>query len=222
MSSINARIKQARLAKGMTLTELGEAVGVTPQAAQQWEDEENGTAPRSKRLHSIAKALGVTDVWLQIGDAAMPEAGGILPTEDVDVSLTHKEIPMYDLKLSAGNGNACWVILEDEDPLVFRTDWFTAKKLNPTHLRAMRVKGNSMVPYLENMDTVVIDIEDTDLIDDEIYAVLFKGRFFIKKLRQTGDGIVLISANPDYDPIQITNGDADKFQILGRKVWRGG
>lgn len=222
MSSIHTRIKQARLDKRMTLSELGEAVGVSAQAAQQWENEKGGTIPRPNRLHSIAKALGVTDAWLQLGESLIPAAGGILPDDEVDVSLTHKEIPMYDIQLSAGNGNANWVILENENPLVFRNGWFVAKRLSPSSLRAMRVKGNSMTPFLENMDTVVIDIDDTEIIDDEIYAVVYKEKFFIKKIRQTGDGVLLISSNPDYDPILVKTEEADKFQILGKKVWRGG
>lgn len=223
MSTIHARIKQARNEKGLTLAQLGEAVGVSAQAAQQWEDEENGTVPRSKRLDHIAAALGVSAAWLQFGtSASIPPPGGIAIAEQADTTHTHRKIQLYELRLSAGNGNADWVVRTAEDPLVFRDNWFRARQLQPNNLRAMSVKGDSMAPVLNNLDTVIIDISDTELIDGEIYAVVFKEKFYIKQIRHTADGIELISHNPDYPPMPVKNGDADKFQSLGRMVWRGG
>ncbi len=53
----------------------------------------------------------------------------------------------------------------------------------------MRIKGNSMSPHLENEDIVLININDIETEDDEIFAVVYNGRFFIKKIRHTGAGI---------------------------------
>ncbi len=69
---------------------------------------------------------------------------------------------------------------------------------------------------------MIIDASDLELIDDEIFAVVFKGNVYIKRVRQTEDGIALISINPDYDTMEVIEENCDKFQVLGRMVLRGG
>ena len=97
-----------------------------------------------------------------------------------------------------------------------------ARGLSPNTLCGMYVGGNSMQPELKDWDTVIIDASDLELIDDEIFAVVFKGNVYIKRVRQTEDGIALISINPDYDTMEVIEENCDKFQVLGRMVLRGG
>lgn len=224
MSNIHDRIKKARQAKGLTQAQLAEMLNLSTTAIQLWENDDpaKATAPKRKRLEEVSKILGVSVSWLQLGENLIPPAGTIGFVDDFDSSHTHKKIMMYDLDLSAGTGNAHWVLREQEEPLLIRSAWFKSKNLLPSDLRAMRVKGNSMTPHLENDDIVMININDIDPVDGEIYAVIYNDRFFIKRLKQTGEGIDLISSNSDYEPIKILTTDADKFRILGRKVWRGG
>ena len=298
--TIHTRIKKARNNKGITLQQLGEAAGVSAQAAQQWE--EGGNTPRAKRLSAIAAALGVSEVWLQFGDEAAAQAtppprfaefaarlkqaiaasglsldevakksflqkdrlekyltGTKLPyVEDgenlaealnVDVEWLrfgdHPEIPpigskvlvsdeppnhegyfripIYDVKLSAGNGNASWIEkVDDNNPLWFRHGWLKVKGLRRESLRGMYVRGDSMEPLLMNWDTIIVDTSDTDIADGEVYAVCYKGKLYIKELRNGEEGIQLISRNPNYYPMEVKYDSDAQFQVLGRMVWRGG
>lgn len=130
-------------------------------------------------------------------------------------------INRYDVRLSAGNGNAQWIIRE-KDPLSFRASWFKKKGLHPEACKALYVRGRSMEPKLEDWDTVLIDTLDTELIDGEIYAVTYKGQFYIKTLERQGDGILLKSENPEHQSIVVPEEELGRLQVLGRKVWRGG
>jgi len=63
MESIHARIKRLRLAKGMSMQALADAVGAKAwQTVQQWENEDapKPTAPSRSRQPLVAAALGVT------------------------------------------------------------------------------------------------------------------------------------------------------------------
>ena len=60
------RIKQARIAAGLSQTRLADLLGVTRSACSQWESEQ-GTTPRGKRLAKLAQLLGVSYEWLAIG-----------------------------------------------------------------------------------------------------------------------------------------------------------
>ena len=174
-----------------------------------------------------SKILNISPEWLQEGVGEMqntsiiPPAGLIAVLEDTDTSDTHREIKMYDVELSAGTGNCTWIVREDE-PLVFRAAWFKARHLIEENLRGMYVKGNSMSPVLNNRDTVIIDISDVEIVDGEIYAVCYKEKLYIKQAKNTEDGICLLSFNPEYGPMNISGEDAQRFQCLGRMVWRGG
>ena len=130
-------------------------------------------------------------------------------------------IDRYDIELSAGNGNAQWVV-RSKDPLSFRASWFKKKGLHPEACKALYVRGRSMEPKLEDWDTVLIDTSDTDLIDGEIYAVTYKGSFYIKTLERVDGGILLKSENQDHKSVIVPEGDFGRLHILGRKVWRGG
>lgn len=223
METIHTRIRQMRQQKGWTLQQLGDAVGVTAQAVKHWEDESNKVVPRAKRLEKIAEALGVNPVWLQFGsETLLPEHSPVAVQEDNQNPDTHHEIGFYNYKLSAGSGNFVWINNHKEDPLLFRQRWFAAKRLSPENLRGMYIRGDSMEPELKDWDTVLIDISDLDIADGEIYAFVFKEKFYIKRIRQTEDGLLLLSSNPDYEPMTVSFDNADKFQLLGRMVWRGG
>jgi transcriptional regulator with XRE-family HTH domain len=60
------RIRQARLASGMTKADLARRVGVCVSAAVQWEHPE-GTSPTIKHLAKIASIVGVAFEWLATG-----------------------------------------------------------------------------------------------------------------------------------------------------------
>lgn len=178
--------------------------------------------PRTNSMEKIAKALNVSPAWLQFGENLMPSAGAVAIHEDTEIIHTHCAIQMYDYKLSAGTGNFVWVTNHEEDPIVFRERWFTAKRLNPNNLRAMYVRGDSMEPDLKDWDTVIIDVTDLNIADGEIYAIIFKDKFYIKRIKHTEDGLLLISSNPEYKPIEVKPENIDRFKLLGRMVWRGG
>lgn len=209
-------------------TQLADFLGVTRGLVSQWFDGTTGLG--KKPLENIKEKTNFSPRWVKDGTGEkyqqrkqpIPPQSNIVSDDNFDHSHTHLSIPRYEVKLSAGNGTAQWVELTDKEPLIFRASWFFERHLSPEHLRAMTVKGDSMTPVLENGDTVIIDIEDTEIIDGEIYAILYKEKLYIKELRHTENGVLMISKNTDYNAIAVTQHDENRFFVLGRKVWRGG
>ena len=130
-------------------------------------------------------------------------------------------IDVYDVKLSAGTGNAI-LSANKEDPIGFRRAWFERKRLSFRDCKALHVRGRSMEPALNDWDTVLIDTSDTEIVDGDIYALIYKGKLFIKSLFQTRNGILIKSENPQYENIEVPDTELDQLKILGRKVWRAG
>lgn len=70
--SIGKRIKRARVARGLTLEQVGEHFGISKQAVRDWETKKDGQ-PSADKLAKLREILKVTFVWLlEGGDTAPP------------------------------------------------------------------------------------------------------------------------------------------------------
>lgn len=234
MATLKERLEEVMHEHGLkTQQQLAEFAGVSKGLVGQWFKGDTGLG--AKPLLAFEKKTKFSTRWLVEGKGnkyrdeivdddklTISPAGSIAIQEEVDLSHTHLAIDFYDYKLSAGTGTADWVPNRKESPLVFRKNWFKAKRLNPSDLRAMYIRGDSMSPELRDWDTVIIDITDLEIIDGEIYACVYKEKLYIKRIKRSEDGILLISSNPNYDTMEVNEQSADRFQLLGRMVWRGG
>lgn len=81
---ISDRIREAREAKGWNQSELARALKITPQAVQAWE---RGGGVYGKRAGQVARALGVTEAWLLLGDDAPTERDPPLTRSALDPSI---------------------------------------------------------------------------------------------------------------------------------------
>ncbi|MWP82396.1 XRE family transcriptional regulator, partial [Glaesserella parasuis] len=202
MSTLGERIEQAMNLKGLKRKELAEMLNISTMAVG---DLINNKTKKPRYLIEIAEALNVDVKWLQTGEGEMRSHVNDVDVidKDKDYSNTHINIDMYDIKLSAGNGKPVieWVPRKSDEPLLFREAWFKVKRLSPKNCKAMYVRGHSMAPVLEDWDTVIVDISDTEIADGEVYAVVYNKHFYIKQIIRTGKGIQLVSFNPEYYPI---------------------
>jgi len=242
--SLADNVKFLRERLGMTQVELGEKLGKGQTTIQKIE---SGQTLRPRFINEMAEVLGVDIYTLEHGDAQiffdvnkeddyrnepsvleqMPNKSVVGVIEQYEGSNdTHIEIERYDVQLAAGTGTAVWIVRKkNDDPILFRKGWYKARRLNPENLRGMYVRGDSMEPYLYDHDTVLIDVTDTEIADGEVYAIVFKNRFYVKELRTMEGGVRIISRNDAYEPMEAPDADwqdARDFQVLGRVVWRGG
>jgi transcriptional regulator with XRE-family HTH domain len=79
--NINARVRQARKAAGISQSRLAQILGVTRSACSQWESPQ-GTAPRRERLEQLANLLGVSYEWLATGGKGKGEKPAFSIKED--------------------------------------------------------------------------------------------------------------------------------------------
>lgn len=250
MDNLAYRIKAARTEAGLTQQELADACHVTRNAISQWEsqDESQRTTPGVTRIQKIAKVTKVAAEWLLSGQGpkhilttnssinvtdrmsatvikAEPPTGSQVGSWDTLDDLPpdkYLPVPHYDVQLAAGDG-AIWTEHEDGDPIVFRSRWFRAKGSRPEHCRALYVKGDSMHPTIPDGFTVVIDITKTKIQDDEIFAVMYYGELYIKRLFHIpGGGVELRSDNERHRPRFVEGPDLEHLAILGQMIWRAG
>lgn len=69
--TIGKRIRIAREARGLTLEQVGDALGVSKQAIGQYE--KKGTGPERDKILALREVLQVTFAWLLAGDGPPPD-----------------------------------------------------------------------------------------------------------------------------------------------------
>lgn len=163
----------------------------------------NGRLPLTDSLlNKIAVNTGVSKQWLARGEGT---PYGKTETPDdvayVAVPASQQGLPIYDLDVTAG-------ALSRER--VFASDRIIGRINVPgveSDSYVLRVTGDSMAPVINNGDYVAVrEITDTSIIYwGHIYVVLLDDYRMVKYLRRHADDdrVVLRSANPDYDDIDV-------------------
>ena len=79
----------------------------------------------------------------------------------------------------------------------------------------LQVRGDSMIGAgIDNGDLVII--QKVDSVDNhQIAAIEYNGGTTLKRLMKMGDSVLLISENPDYEPINISEGE---LRVVGRLI----
>lgn len=133
-------------------------------------------------------------------------------------------VPRVSVELSAGNGGKVVDIEQELPPLAFRRDWLQSKCVTAKrNLRVLSVSGDSMEPYLQDNDVVLIDMGQDTIHDHDVYALRYGDELRIKRLSKRFDGGLLIkSDNPGYADEVLTPDEAQHVSVLGRLLWRGG
>jgi transcriptional regulator with XRE-family HTH domain len=198
----------------------------------------NGRIPLNlSSLHKFADVMGVGPEVISPDLAA--EARGIsvryaytpgAPT----ITATHPDdeprddsvyIPESRIEFSAGNGRtAQYELVEEQEPATYRLSWFQKYGINPDHVRRFRVSGDSMEPMLFAKDTILVNLDETKIVDNKLYAIRYGDELRVKYLRRLIDGtLVLRSVNPAYDDEKISAELVDEhISIIGRVRDRSG
>jgi phage repressor protein C with HTH and peptisase S24 domain len=134
-------------------------------------------------------------------------------------------VPESRIEFAAGNGRTVlYELIEDEEPASYRLSWFQNHRINPTKVRRFRVSGDSMEPFLYARDTILVNEEETSIVDGKLYAIRYGDELRVKYLRKLLDGtLVLHSVNPLYDDEKVSPELAQEhISIIGRVRDRSG
>jgi len=214
MTTIHDRIKQLRERAELSMEGLADTVGVSWQTVQQWE---NGkTAPRRKRLQTVAETLGTTVDYLLTGGTRAP---GVAKEIDLESTPGAIQVRKVIFKISAGIAGFAVEFRDNGEgaPLFYPKAWAEKNRLDPAKLYAVRVSGSSMEPTIQPDDVVVVDTGNTKRERGALCALNHEGEFTVKRLRYEHRRWWLMSDNPDqkgYPPKECSEGT----YILGRVV----
>jgi transcriptional regulator with XRE-family HTH domain len=200
-------IKLHRERLGLTQDELGQRVGLSRQAVQQWEA--NKTGPQRKVVSKLAHALGIDPAALN------PLLGATLELTSVPVE--GHQVPNYHLAELANltidiAGQIMWPPAKSN--VSVGEEMATAK--------AVTITDDIMAPDYAPGDLILIDSAITPITDDDIVIKLQDGpallRRYVDRGRNRAGLKVFDLVTPNADSVTITLTEADQFLIVGTVV----
>ncbi|QYG03870.1 hypothetical protein KY496_11065 [Massilia sp. NP310] len=185
---------------------------------------------------AVAECLSVDAVWLETGVGHYDQAGGrqwpqsqagAAPIDRAIQARDPEDVPADDfvsvpesrIEFSAGNGRtAHYELLEDEEPATYRRSWFQKHGMNPDRVRRFRVTGDSMEPMLFAGDTILVNLDETNIVDGRLYALRYGDELRVKFLSKRLDGaLILRSKNDAYKDEEVSAEMANEhISIIGR------
>lgn len=225
--SWNDRIKQAREAQKLTreqvVTRMREFLpnekSVATRTLVSWES--GDTEPRVTQAIALAHALGYREVSDLFNESEGPQLNhlGMNRLEEYrdlllrspqfceNIHPTIRILPVYLQPASAGTGQ--WL----DDDLSEEMEVDDSVPANAEF--GVRLAGDSMSPRFAD-GQIVWARKAENAENGEIVLCVLNNQGYCKKLYRNERGVFLLSLNPKYDPISIT--EADEFRIMGRVV----
>jgi repressor LexA len=205
---IGKLINKRRTELGLTLEEVGNAVGVSKSTVKKWEDGFISNMRRDK-ISELAKILKLNPVSLITGDEdpIQSNIANVLPQENI------RMIPVFE-SVSAGFGAYPSNYIVDYVPCYIVNDEEAENTI------CITVQGNSMYPKIENGDVIQVLRQD-GAESGQIAVVLIDNEdAVVKKIIYDDDAVTLLSINPEYAPREFTGAERERLRILGvvRKI----
>lgn len=240
--------EEKRRGKPIKNAELARAAKTSSTSVGFWLDGVNGISAAKARL--LGEFLHVDPLWLEAG-VGRPDSSNLSQADvhklaenrhkaAADSWLQRQNLVAFDvedgvpddivlvpesrIEFSGGNGRINYELVDDEEPAAYRRSWFQKKGIKPNKVRRFRVTGDSMEPLLFAGDTILVNQEETQVVDGRLYALRYGDQLRVKYLSRRLDGtLVLRSVNPAYKdeevPAELAN---EHITVIGRVRDRSG
>ena len=197
---------------GASLSGLSELIGRNSTYLQQFIRKGSPRKLEETDRRTLAQFFGIDEAELGAPeDNSSPLAGKSTKRDWIDV-------PRLALGASAGPG----LLAGEELPIGafrFGARWLREQGLDPAHLSAIRVEGDSMEATLRDGDEILVDRTPRPWRDG-IHVVRAGDALLVKRLDTGRPGVIaLVSDNPAYRTLELA---PDEIEVIGRVVWKSG
>ncbi|MGT2910879.1 LexA family transcriptional regulator [Streptococcus cameli] len=194
------KLKERRKRLGLTQQELADQLQVNKSSISHWEH--GTTVPNQKNIQDLAAILQLTkeeleehseltSIYRKLQPANKERVVGyaqdLYAEQTATVQLYSIKV-LRDIKLSAGHGE---VFYNEHDTEEVFSD------VDYSYDIATWIQGDSMEPMYLSGEVALIKADGFDY-DGAVYAVVWYGHTYIKRVYREEDGLRLVSVNPAY------------------------
>jgi len=203
-ATIGERLRTARETKEMDQGTLAEKAGVVTRTLQRWEKGEQ--VPDGVALTRLARATGVQASWLLTGDGEMYPAPPPRPENVYTLpGSNRRRVKTMDVPLISAVPAGKVATLFHPD---YVDDYVTVDDVKDPQAFALKVKGNSMSPRIEDGDVVIVSPQQ-EARSGDICVARVNGEDTLKKVKFEGNYVHLIPLNPEFDPVTVKKRDVN-------------
>jgi len=224
---IGEKISARRRQLGMTLEEVGRAVGVGKSTVRKWEtgDIKNMRSNKIAKLADILQmpAMDLLNMSVEPAgeDTSLYRPGDVRPArsrsvQEFPAAYRHPDLlPLSTRRIPLLGSIACG----EPDFAAQEFDNYVDCGSTVQADFALRAKGDSMInARIHDGDLVFVRQQD-DVGDGEIAVVVLDDEATLKRVRRKGSLTLLLAENPAYEPIVIGGeGETRAARILGKAV----
>ncbi len=202
-STIGERIRAARESKELDQATLAEKIGVVTRTLQRWEKGEQ--IPDGISITKIAKSTKVMPTWVLTGQ------GGMYPTPKRPdnvfplTSAMRRKVKLVDLPLVSAVPAGKVTTMFHPD---YVDSYVTVDDVKDPQAFALKVRGNSMAPRIEDGDIVVVSPRQ-EVHNGDICVVRVNDEDTLKRVKLEGSYIHLVPLNPDFEPVTVKKKDVN-------------
>ena len=202
-SSCAERIKLALSLKDLTQSDLCRMTEISKSTMSQYLS--GKYEPSQLKTEIIARALNVSEAWLMGYDVPMERTSSKPRKKGVKIPVLGEVVAGLPIE-------AIEDILDYEEiseDMASKGEYF-----------GLKVKGDSMEPMFFAGDIVIVRQQPTADSGDIVIALVNGDESTIKKFKLLDDGLMLIPANPAYEPMYYTRKQVVELpvQIIGKVV----
>lgn len=232
MSSEKNKISSRRL---QTIEEI---IGLTPSEMAKIGGCSRSTYYRYRSGESVPDLVFINNIlknenrinaeWLLRGEGPiLVDKGDGVQEESADSEqITFVNLPLYEMEPESRDTEGKLSLEEWENPSrsLPLCNMFLEGIVgeNPEELFAMKVACNSMSPEIKPGSLVLVDRDEVDPSVDGIFVIRFDELLRMKLLQRLPNNRLQLSTLSDkYQPVEISLGETDNFEIMGRIQWVG-
>ena len=218
------RINQKMTEHSLSQADLIRGTGAGRATVSGWV---NGTnKPSAKHLDTLAKTLKTTSSWLLTGASDINQNFQTVETWDSNTPLEDDEvkIPFFkDFSFACGSGSMNEYIANEKRKLRISKAILRNLSISKDNAVAATASGDSMVPTIQDGDTIHIDLGRKEIKDGRIFVICIGGLHYAKRLyNMPFGGVRIVSDNAiEYPEITLTAEERSiqDFQVYGW-VWQ--
>lgn len=131
-------------------------------------------------------------------------------------------LPVFDLKLAAGEGAENLEFIETEYTHVYHESFFRKEGVKRENVVLGRVLGRSMENWAYDGEIVMLDTSDKELRSERNYGLYIGGAVVKQVIIGVDNSVTLKSFNPDFKDVKLDANQLDNLVVLGKVVERKG
>lgn len=178
--------------KGVTQKDISDYLGISRQAYANYEA--GNRAPDFQTLKKLSAYFSVSVDYL-LGNETIANKSGV-------------RIPVYG-SVAAGIPIEAITDIEDYEEI-------TEDMASTGEFAALKIKGRSMEPRFTEGDVVIVRLQNTIESGDIAVVIVNGDEATCKKIKKTPEGVMLISTNPDFEPMFYTNKEIEEKPV---RIW---